>query len=137
MDNVPCYICGKQAQFWSSRFEQSFCSDMCYSKVFDLLIRDYNFRVNGEVEERKTYDIAPPPMVPTEIQGDFAISGATVTLLKHKEKVKSVIDKIDAEVVASQSRASEEDKMRKDLKKMGIDIFTIESMIKAKREPKS
>jgi hypothetical protein len=72
-------------------------------------------------------------MVSTEVQGDFAISGATVTLLKHQEKVKSVIDKIDAEVVASQSRASEEDKMRKDLKKLGIDIFTIESMIKAKR----
>jgi hypothetical protein len=128
MENIPCYICGKTASFWSSRFEQSFCSDICYSKVFDLLIRDYNFRINGEIEEKK-------PITPINA-GDFKIAGPVVTLLHNKERLTGIIDRIDNAVIEANNRISEEDKMRKDLKKMGLDVFTIESMIKAKRENK-
>jgi hypothetical protein len=68
------------------------------------------------------------------IHGDFKISGNTVTLLQDKVRMTNVIDRIDAEVVASEKRASDEIQMRKDLKKLGLDIFTIEAMIKAKKE---
>lgn len=115
-----CYLCGKQALFWESRFQVCFCSDKCYEKLMILLDVDYDYRTGQRSDgERKTIQ-SNSPVVKSTVQGDFKISGSVVTLVQQETKIaQSTVNTVPKKSKPAISLDFEEimaaEKRRKDL----------------------
>lgn len=134
--NQLCY-CGRIPSFYDGLFERNFCSDDCVNRLREFFSNGPNCRLL----HRKVVEAVE--------RGDFIIQGSTVILKSAKAESKpstklesnseatfgrfqQMVSNVDSAI----SRINEEDKMRKDLKKMGLPDQVIEQMITAKREAK-